>query len=113
MKIPERLLLGPGPSPVAARVMAAMAQPVLSHLDPEMMRLLDDLRRRLTWVFGAEDGASTLAISGTGTAGMEAAVANVMQPGMSVLTLSSYAPETDHRRSRRRFSLVEGANTPR
>jgi alanine-glyoxylate transaminase / serine-glyoxylate transaminase / serine-pyruvate transaminase len=87
MTIPERLLLGPGPSPVSARVMAAMAQPVLSHLDPEMMRLLDDLRRRLAWVFGADHGASTLAVSGTGTAGMEAAVANVVQPGMSVLTV--------------------------
>ena len=44
--IPERLLLGPGPSPVTARVMRAMANPVLSHLDPEMMAILDDIRSR-------------------------------------------------------------------
>jgi alanine-glyoxylate transaminase / serine-glyoxylate transaminase / serine-pyruvate transaminase len=81
----ERLLLGPGPSPVSARVMRALAQPVLSHLDPEMMAILDDMRRRLAWIFGAGEGALSLAISGTGTSGMEAAVANVTKPGTRVL----------------------------
>ena len=81
----ERLLLGPGPSPVSARVMRALAQPVLSHLDPEMMAILDDMRRRLDWIFGAGEGALSLAISGTGTSGMEAAVANVTKPGAQVL----------------------------
>ena len=81
----ERLLLGPGPSPVSARVMSALAQPVLSHLDPEMMAILDDLRRKLDWIFGAGEGALSLAISGTGTSGMEAAVANVTKPGTQVL----------------------------
>jgi alanine-glyoxylate transaminase / serine-glyoxylate transaminase / serine-pyruvate transaminase len=47
LSTPERLLLGPGPSPISARVMRAMANPVLSHLDPEMMRILDDVRERL------------------------------------------------------------------
>ncbi len=81
----ERLLLGPGPSPVSARVMSALAQPVLSHLDPEMMAILDDMRRKLDWIFGAGEGALSLAISGTGTSGMEAAVANVTKPGTQVL----------------------------
>ena len=81
----ERLLFGPGPSPVSARVMRALAQPVLSHLDPEMMAILDDMRRRLDWIFGAGEGALSLAISGTGTSGMEAAVANVTKPGAQVL----------------------------
>jgi aspartate aminotransferase-like enzyme len=60
--IPERLLLGPGPSPVSARVMRAMAQPVLSHLDPEMMAVLDDVRRRLgrIWRVGLMGAGSTL-----------------------------------------------------
>jgi alanine-glyoxylate transaminase/serine-glyoxylate transaminase/serine-pyruvate transaminase len=81
----ERLLLGPGPSPVSARVMRALAQPVVSHLDPEMMAILDDIRRRLDWIFGAGAGALSLAISGTGTSGMEAAVANITRPGARVL----------------------------
>jgi len=85
--IPERLLLGPGPSPVTARVMRAMANPVLSHLDPEMMRILDDVRGKLGHVFGAGEGAFAFAVSGTGTAGMEAAVANVTAPGAKVLVV--------------------------
>jgi alanine-glyoxylate transaminase/serine-glyoxylate transaminase/serine-pyruvate transaminase len=85
--IPERLLLGPGPSPVSARVMRAMSNPVLSHLDPEMLRILDDVRGRLGRVFGAHADALSLAVSGTGTAGMEAAVANVTAPGTRVLVV--------------------------
>jgi alanine-glyoxylate transaminase / serine-glyoxylate transaminase / serine-pyruvate transaminase len=84
---PERLLLGPGPSPVSARVMRAMSAPVLSHLDPEMVVILDDLRRRLDWTLGAGAGAFSLAVSGTGTSGMEAAVANVTSPGTRVLAV--------------------------
>jgi alanine-glyoxylate transaminase / serine-glyoxylate transaminase / serine-pyruvate transaminase len=84
---PERLLLGPGPSPVSARVMRALSAPVLSHLDPEMVVILDDMRRRLDWTFGAGPGAFSLAISGTGTSGMEAAVANVTSPGTRVLVV--------------------------
>lgn len=81
MKVPERLLLGPGPSPVSPRVMAAMSSPVLSHLDPAMMEILDDVRERLEAVFGASDGAFSFAVSGTGTSGMECAVANLARPG--------------------------------
>jgi alanine-glyoxylate transaminase/serine-glyoxylate transaminase/serine-pyruvate transaminase len=87
MRIPERLLLGPGPSPVSPRVMQAMAAPVISHLDPAMMSLLDDVRGRLASAFRAGDGASSLAISGTGTSGMEAAVANVTQTGARALVV--------------------------
>ena len=83
----ERLLLGPGPSPVSARVMHALSQPVLSHLDPEMIAILDDIRRRLDWAFGAASDALSLAISGTGTSGMEAAVANVAAPGTRALVV--------------------------
>jgi alanine-glyoxylate transaminase / serine-glyoxylate transaminase / serine-pyruvate transaminase len=83
----ERLLLGPGPSPVSARVMGAMAAPVVSHLDPEMLVILDDMRGLLDRTFGAGAGAFSLAISGTGTSGMEAAVANVTAPGARVLVI--------------------------
>jgi alanine-glyoxylate transaminase / serine-glyoxylate transaminase / serine-pyruvate transaminase len=89
MRIPERLLLGPGPSPVSPRVMQAMTSPVISHLDPVMMTLLDNLRQRLAWAFGAGEGAFSLAVSGTGTSGMEAAVANVTRPGARALVVVS------------------------
>ena len=77
----ERLLLGPGPSPVAPRVTRALSAPALSHLDPEMMAILDDVRARLGRVFRAADGAFSFAVSGTGTSGMESAVANLTRPG--------------------------------
>jgi alanine-glyoxylate transaminase/serine-glyoxylate transaminase/serine-pyruvate transaminase len=83
----ERLLLGPGPSPVSARVLRALSGPVVSHLDPEMMQALDDVRRQLDWIFGAAKGAFSFAVSGTGTSGMEASVANVTRPGASVLVI--------------------------
>ena len=76
-----KLLLGPGPSPVEPRVMRAMSAPVLSHLDPEMVAILDDVRARLGRVFRAADGAFSFAVSGTGTSGMETAIANLTQPG--------------------------------
>jgi alanine-glyoxylate transaminase / serine-glyoxylate transaminase / serine-pyruvate transaminase len=83
----ERILLGPGPSPVSPRVMRAMVAPVLSHLDPDMLAMLDEVRARLTNVFQAPEDALSLAISGTGTAGMEAAVANLVREGSHVLVV--------------------------
>jgi alanine-glyoxylate transaminase / serine-glyoxylate transaminase / serine-pyruvate transaminase len=83
----ERLLLGPGPSPVAPRVMRAMGAPVLSHLDPDMMAILDDIRSRLRATFRAPDSALAIAISGTGTSGMEAAVANLTRAGSRALVV--------------------------
>jgi alanine-glyoxylate transaminase/serine-glyoxylate transaminase/serine-pyruvate transaminase len=85
----DRLLLGPGPSPVAPRIMKAMQAPVLSHLDPEMMAKLDDMRVRLRRVFKADRDAFAFAVSGTGTAGMECAVANLTQPGMRAIAVVS------------------------
>lgn len=83
----ERILLGPGPSMVSPRVMRALAAPVLSHLDPDLMALLDDLRARLQAVFKAPDGSFCFAVSGTGTSAMETAVANLVGPGTRVLSL--------------------------
>jgi alanine-glyoxylate transaminase/serine-glyoxylate transaminase/serine-pyruvate transaminase len=87
MNVPARLLLGPGPSPVSPRVMRAMALPVLSHLDPDMMAILDDVRARLAALFHAPQGAFAFAVSGTGTSGMEAAVANVTRPGAPAIVV--------------------------
>ncbi len=77
----ERILLGPGPSLIPPRVIGAMAAPVLSHLDPDFVPLLDDVRMSLRRVFRADEGALTLATSGTGTSALEAAVANVVSDG--------------------------------
>ena len=71
--------------------MRAMAAPVLSHLDPDMMAILDDIRARLASTFKAPAGAFSFAVSGTGTAGMEAAVANLTRPGTrAVAVVSGY-----------------------
>src|SRR5688572_633479 len=83
----ERILLGPGPSLIAPRVMRAMAAPVLSHLDPDLVTLLDDVRARLSRLFKAPDGSLTIAMSGTGTSGMEAMVANLVGDGTRVLVV--------------------------
>lgn len=85
----DRILLGPGPSLTAPRVMRAMAAPTLSHLDPLMLALLDDVRARLMRVFRAPEGSFAFAVSGTGTAGMEATVANLVEPGKRVLVIVS------------------------
>ena len=89
--VPERLLLGPGPSPVEPRVMRAMATPSLSHLDPAMMSMLDAIRERLGRILRVGEGAFTFAVSGTGTSGMEAAVASLAQPGSrAVVAVTGY-----------------------
>ncbi len=75
-----RLLLGPGPSPASARVLQAAARPTLGHLDPQFLALLDDVNDRLRAVFGTRNEL-TFPISGTGSAGMEAALVNVLEPG--------------------------------
>jgi len=77
----ERILLGPGPSLIPPRVMRAMAAPVLSHLDPDFVPMLEDVRTSLQRVFRADSKAFTIATSGTGTSAMEAAVANAVADG--------------------------------
>jgi alanine-glyoxylate transaminase/serine-glyoxylate transaminase/serine-pyruvate transaminase len=67
--------------------MRAMSSPVLSHLDPVMVAILDDLRQRLDRTFAAGAGAFSFAVSGTGTSGMETAVANVVKPGARALVV--------------------------
>ncbi len=67
--------------------MHAMQRPVLSHLDPQMMAILDDIRARLGRAFHAEAGAFSFAVSGTGTAGMETAVANLTRSGARVIAV--------------------------
>jgi len=87
----ERILLGPGPSLIAPRVMRALAAPVLSHLDPEFVPMLDDVRASLQRVFRADGKSLTIATSGTGTSAMEAAVANIVADGTrAVVVVTGY-----------------------
>jgi alanine-glyoxylate transaminase/serine-glyoxylate transaminase/serine-pyruvate transaminase len=81
---PKRILLGPGPSPVDDRVLSAMAAPVLGHLDPLFLRCMDDVQALLRYVFETQNRV-TIPISATGSAGMEAALVNVIEPGDDVV----------------------------
>jgi len=77
---PRRYLFGPGPSMVHPRVYEALSKPIVGHLDPYFIQVMGDVQQLLKATFGTSDGA-TLVISGTGSAGMEAAVANFVEPG--------------------------------
>ncbi len=79
-----RILLGPGPSDVPPRVLAAMGYPLLGHLDPEFVALMDETQGLLRQVFRTENRL-TMAVSGTGSAGMEAVVVNLIEPGDRML----------------------------
>lgn len=81
---PKRVLLGPGPSPVEDRVLEAMAAPVLGHLDPLFLRCMDDIQEMLRYVFET-DNRVTVPISATGSAGMEAALVNIIEHGDEVV----------------------------
>jgi len=80
----QRLLLGPGPSMVHPRVLAALARPLVGHLDPVFLELLDGVQRDLRWLFRT-DNALTLPVSATGSAGMEACFANLVEEGDEVI----------------------------
>jgi alanine-glyoxylate transaminase/serine-glyoxylate transaminase/serine-pyruvate transaminase len=79
-----RLLLGPGPSMVHPRVLQAMSSPLVGHLDPQFLRLMDTLQEQLRWLFRTRNEFA-IALSGTGSAGMEAVMVNLIEPGDPVL----------------------------
>ena len=81
---PRRLLMGPGPSEVAPEVLAAMSWPLLGHLDPAFLGIMDETAAGLREVFQTRN-ALTIALPGTGTSGMEAAMANLIEPGDRVV----------------------------
>lgn len=81
---PVRVLLGPGPSDTHPRVLAALSRPTVGHLDPYYLRLMDEMQSMLRRVFCTENQL-TMAISGTGSAGQDAVVLNLVEPGDKVL----------------------------
>ena len=81
---PERLLLGPGPSNVPPRILAALARPTIGHLDPRFVALMDELKELLRQAFRTSNSL-TVPISAPGSAGMEACFVNLIEPGETVI----------------------------
>ena len=81
---PQRTLMGPGPSDVNPRVLAAMARPIIGHLDPEFIRMMDEVKELLQYAFQTTNPV-TFPISAPGSAGMECCFANLVEPGDKVI----------------------------
>jgi len=77
---PRRILMGPGPSDVSPRVLAALARPTIGHLDPEFQKLMEEIKAAMSRLFNAPDHAC-VPLPAPGTAGMEAAIMNLLEPG--------------------------------
>ncbi|WP_394764116.1 pyridoxal-phosphate-dependent aminotransferase family protein [Phenylobacterium sp.] len=77
---PRRILMGPGPSDVSPRVLAALSRPTIGHLDPEFQGLMEEIKAALQRLFNAPDHAC-VPLPAPGTAGMEAAIMNLLEPG--------------------------------
>lgn len=82
--MPPRILLGAGPSNTHPRVFSAMIAPTVGHLDPTFIKVMDEVSELLRYAWQT-DNEFTIAVSGTGSSGMEAAFANVVEPGDRVL----------------------------
>src|ERR1051325_4464055 len=81
---PPRLLMGPGPSNVAPSVLKAMSLPLLGHLDPAFVKMMDEIKAMLRVVFQTKNDM-TFPVSGTGSAGMEFCCVNLIEPGDEVI----------------------------
>ncbi len=84
LNLPQRVLLGPGPSNVASRVLSALSAPVVGHLDPEFFKIMENNKAMLRQVFQTKNEL-TFPVSGTGSAGMETCLVNLMEEGDGVL----------------------------
>ena len=82
--VPPRILLGPGPSTAHPRVLQAMMTPMIGYLDPDFVKIMDEVSELLRLVFETEDGL-TLSVSGTGSAGMEVGINSLLEPGDTVI----------------------------
>ncbi len=81
---PLRTLMGPGPSDVAPRVLEAMARPTIGHLDPEFVRLMEEIKELLRYAFQTANEV-TFPVSGPGSVGMETCFVNLVEPGDEVI----------------------------
>src|SRR4051794_16395351 len=81
---PKRLLMGPGPSDVSPSVLKAMSAPLLGHLDPVFVKMMEEIKAMLRTVFQTNN-EMTFPVSGTGSAGMEFCLVNLIEPGDEVV----------------------------
>lgn len=79
-----RTLMGPGPSDVHPRVLQAISRPTIGHLDPEFIRMMDEVKQLLKYAFQTEN-EFTIAVSAPGSAGMETCFVNLVEPGDTVI----------------------------
>lgn len=82
--VPSKLMMGPGPSNLPERVRVALSNPILGHLHPECLKIMDDIKEGLRYIFQTRN-AATMCISASGHAGMEASLTNVIEDGDVVL----------------------------
>ncbi|HLQ74232.1 MAG TPA: aminotransferase class V-fold PLP-dependent enzyme, partial [Bacillota bacterium] len=82
--VPPRILMGPGPSDVDPSVLRAMATPMIGHMDGEFMKIMDEVMQMLRDVFETKNEL-TVAMSGTGSSGMETVFVNLLDPGDEVI----------------------------
>ena len=87
---PVRRLMGPGPSDVHPRVLAAMARPTIGHLDPEFLRMMEEVKDLLRYAFKTKN-ALTIPVSGPGSVGMETCFVNLVEPGDTVIVCQNGA----------------------
>jgi alanine-glyoxylate transaminase / serine-glyoxylate transaminase / serine-pyruvate transaminase len=110
---PKRLLFSPGPTQVEPRVYQAMTRPVVGYLDPYLFETFEDIARNLRTLFGTEN-QFTLAVSGTGSAGMEAAISNFVDPGVTKLAVfvNGFFGERVHEMGRRHGAQLVRLDKP-
>ncbi|MEQ9065539.1 MAG: alanine--glyoxylate aminotransferase family protein, partial [Gimesia chilikensis] len=85
---PRRTLMGPGPSDVSASVLAALGAPTVGHLDPYFLKVMDEVQDMLREIFQTRNEL-TLAVSGTGSSGMEACVVNLLEAGDKIVVCTN------------------------
>jgi alanine-glyoxylate transaminase/serine-glyoxylate transaminase/serine-pyruvate transaminase len=108
----DRLLLGPGPSNPYPEAVEALSRPVLGHLDPEFLALVADTAQRLRTVFGTRNRL-TVPVSGTGSAGMEACLASLLEPGdLAIVGVNGYFGERLCEVARRVGAQVQAVQAP-
>ncbi|KAI3429701.1 hypothetical protein D9Q98_005786 [Chlorella vulgaris] len=84
LEIPQRFLMGPGPANADPRILAAQSLPLLGHMHPPFLKIMDEVQQGLRYLFQS-DTKYTLCASGTGHAGMEMAIANLLEPGEKIV----------------------------
>ncbi len=82
--VPDRVLMGPGPSDMHPRVVAALGRPAIGHLDPAFVQIMEEIKVLLRYAFQTEN-ALTFAVSGPGSVGMETCFVNLVEPGDKVI----------------------------